>query len=435
MRRESDGWLNATQIAKLAGLLQGSKIRIAQDQIVGAFRTVKGGYAKIQGTWVEYKYGRQFAGAHGLDQILLPLLEYDGTTAQRLHSQPGKLPGEQILIEERARGLENMTGDQVLEPQTENTPTGSPVANIPVHEKQPSEQALNALASREDWLDSSGSEDELSPFFDSGDGDMPRPRVVSDVSHASQPPVNMNSKRKRQSEPQGHDSDDAVRAQKRMKQSLFPLASEDKVQPEPFHDYNQTSAQLLSRTIRNALLDPGTTAPSSIHGYYGHGSVNASIGIGVGRQKTGGEYSTQVGSITSRIRRERLGELGRWFDRRELADNNAVFRNVDKVRAGVPWDQMRSEEQAKVRTRVRRKILHQRYQEGRSESYFISQLLKLANESGVSNDAILGLLLQQRKSRETLVELFEGLVKVNESGTLSVNQAMSGDAEEEWETE
>ncbi|KAI1611269.1 hypothetical protein EDD36DRAFT_284303 [Exophiala viscosa] len=430
MLRESDSWLNASQITKLAGVEQGRKIRVAEDQIEGEYERIIGGYAPYQGIWVQYEYGRRLAREYNVEQTLLPLLEYDATTDRsRPPSQPARtLPRGNVPKAVRVPSFEPKA--QIQAPQRKTVPADRPHAGSSVHDKQRSEQSSNALASREEWLDSSESEDELSRIFESEDVEALRPTVISDVSPAPQPPVNMNSKRKRQSEPQGHVSDEPTHAQKRPKQTH--VLSDDK--SEVFQDYSQVSAQLLSRTIRNALLDPKTTIPSSLE-EYGHGTRNASIGVGVGRtRKNADEYSMNAHSTFSRTRRERLGELGLWFDRRQLADNNAVMRSIEKVRAKVPWDQMSQEEQQKVRKQVKRKIFHQRYQEGRSQSYFISQLLKLANQSGVSNDAILGLLLQQQKSRETLVDLFSGLVGVNESGTLSVNKVMVENYEG-WETE
>ncbi|KIV81197.1 hypothetical protein PV11_08633 [Exophiala sideris] len=434
MRRESDSFLNASQITKFAGVEQGRKIRVAEDQIEGEYERIIGGYAPYQGIWVSHDYGRRLARDHNVEQTLLPLLDYDTTVDGRSHpSQPARVPPRgNVQKPGRARVPSSGPKKQVLAPQRTTIPADRPPTRTSAHDRQRSEQPSNALASREEWLDSSESEDELSRVFESEDVDPPRPAVISDVSHVPHPQMNMNSKRKRQSEPQGHIPDEAAHVQKRPKQNH--ILSED--ESEVFHDYSQVSAQLLSRTIRNALLDPKTTTPSSLEGY-GHGSRNASIGVGVGRtRKNADEYSTNAGSAFSRSKRERLGELGMWFDRRELADNNAVMRSIEKVRAKVPWDQMSQEEQQKVRKQVKRKIFHQRYQDGRSQSYFISQLLKLANQSGVGNDAILGLLLQQRKSRETLVELFSGLVGVNESGTLSVNKVMAETYDEEgWETE
>ena len=436
MLRESDSWLNASQITKVAGVEQGRKIRVAEDQIEGEYERIIGGYAPYQGIWVQYEYGRRLAREYNVEQTLLPLLEYNATTDRRRPPiQPARtLPRGNVPQAGGARvpssALEKQK--QIPAPQRKIGPADRPSTGTLVHVKQRSDQSSNALASREEWLDSSESEDELSQVFESEDVDPPRPTVISDVSPVPHPPVNMNSKRKRQSEPQGHVPEGVAHVQKRPKQNH--VLSED--ESEAFQDYSQVSAQVLSRTIRNALLDPTTTVPSSLE-EYGHGTVNARVGVGVGRtRKNADEYSLNAHSTFSRTRRERLGELGLWFDRRQLADNNAIMRSIDKVKAKVPWDQMSQDEQQKVRKQVKRKIFHQRYQEGRSQSYFISQLLKLANQSGVSNDAILGLLLQQQKSRETLVELFSGLVGVNDSGTLSVNKAMAeGYDEEGWETE
>lgn len=52
MRRRSDGFLNATQILKLAGVEKGRRTKILEKEIlIGEHEKVQGGYGKYQGTW------------------------------------------------------------------------------------------------------------------------------------------------------------------------------------------------------------------------------------------------------------------------------------------------------------------------------------------------------------------------------------------------
>jgi regulatory protein SWI6 len=78
MRRRSDGWLNATQILKVAGVDKGKRTKVLEKEIlVGEHEKVQGGYGKYQGTWISYKRGRQFCRQYGVEEILRPLLDYD----------------------------------------------------------------------------------------------------------------------------------------------------------------------------------------------------------------------------------------------------------------------------------------------------------------------------------------------------------------------
>lgn len=47
MRRRSDGWLNATQILKVAGVDKGKRTKVLEKEIlVGEHEKVQGGYGK-----------------------------------------------------------------------------------------------------------------------------------------------------------------------------------------------------------------------------------------------------------------------------------------------------------------------------------------------------------------------------------------------------
>ncbi|KAF2450309.1 apses transcription factor-like protein [Karstenula rhodostoma CBS 690.94] len=78
MRRRSDGWLNATQILKVAGVDKGKRTKVLEKEIlVGEHEKVQGGYGKYQGTWINYRRGREFCRQYGVEDILRPLLDYD----------------------------------------------------------------------------------------------------------------------------------------------------------------------------------------------------------------------------------------------------------------------------------------------------------------------------------------------------------------------
>ena len=87
MRRRSDGWLNATQILKVAGVEKGKRTKVLEKEILtGEHEKVQGGYGKYQGTWISYRRGREFCRQYGVEDMLRPLLDYDvsadGTSGQ-----------------------------------------------------------------------------------------------------------------------------------------------------------------------------------------------------------------------------------------------------------------------------------------------------------------------------------------------------------------
>ena len=78
MRRRSDSWLNATQILKVAGVDKGKRTKVLEKEILtGEHEKVQGGYGKYQGTWINYRRGREFCRQYGVEDLLKPLLDYD----------------------------------------------------------------------------------------------------------------------------------------------------------------------------------------------------------------------------------------------------------------------------------------------------------------------------------------------------------------------
>lgn len=52
MRRRSDGYINATQVLKIAGIEKAKRTKILEKEILtGEHEKVQGGYGKYQGTW------------------------------------------------------------------------------------------------------------------------------------------------------------------------------------------------------------------------------------------------------------------------------------------------------------------------------------------------------------------------------------------------
>ncbi|KAI8890243.1 apses-domain-containing protein [Backusella circina FSU 941] len=77
MRRQSDSYLNATQILKVAGFDKPQRTRILEREVqIGQHEKVQGGYGKYQGTWVPLERGQTLAKLYEVDDVLAPILEF-----------------------------------------------------------------------------------------------------------------------------------------------------------------------------------------------------------------------------------------------------------------------------------------------------------------------------------------------------------------------
>ncbi|EWC46621.1 hypothetical protein DRE_04108 [Drechslerella stenobrocha 248] len=81
MRRRSDGWLNATQILKVAGFDKPQRTRILEREVQrGVHEKVQGGYGKYQGTWVPLERGREIAIQYKVEELLDPIVNFRPST-------------------------------------------------------------------------------------------------------------------------------------------------------------------------------------------------------------------------------------------------------------------------------------------------------------------------------------------------------------------
>lgn len=77
MRRQSDGWVNATHILKVASFDKPQRTRILEREVqTGTHEKVQGGYGKFQGTWVPLERAKDLAQRFGVFEQLEPLFEY-----------------------------------------------------------------------------------------------------------------------------------------------------------------------------------------------------------------------------------------------------------------------------------------------------------------------------------------------------------------------
>ncbi|KAJ3050327.1 transcriptional regulator swi6 [Rhizophlyctis rosea] len=76
MRRQSDSWINATHVLKVAGIEKGRRTKILEREIHhGEHEKIQGGYGKYQGTWIPLERAKQLAREYGVFDGLQPLLE------------------------------------------------------------------------------------------------------------------------------------------------------------------------------------------------------------------------------------------------------------------------------------------------------------------------------------------------------------------------
>ncbi|KAJ3159623.1 transcriptional regulator swi6 [Geranomyces michiganensis] len=99
MRRKSDGYLNATQILKVAGVDKGRRTKILDKEVMtGEHEKVQGGYGKYQGTWVPFQRGVQLAVQYGVEHLLQPLFDFAFPAPGRSDHTPTK---EQVYAANR----------------------------------------------------------------------------------------------------------------------------------------------------------------------------------------------------------------------------------------------------------------------------------------------------------------------------------------------
>lgn len=122
MRRRSDGWLNATQILKVAGVEKGKRTKVLEKEILtGEHEKVQGGYGKYQGTWISYRRGREFCRQYGVEDILRPLLDYD-VSSDGSGGQGQDTPTKEQAMAANRKRFYNAGADQ-------QRPVGGPMTN------------------------------------------------------------------------------------------------------------------------------------------------------------------------------------------------------------------------------------------------------------------------------------------------------------------
>ncbi|CDK29570.1 unnamed protein product [Kuraishia capsulata CBS 1993] len=77
MRRQQDGWINATHILKVADFPKAKRTRILERDVqTGTHEKIQGGYGKYQGTWVPLERAREIAVQFGVDGELSAIFDF-----------------------------------------------------------------------------------------------------------------------------------------------------------------------------------------------------------------------------------------------------------------------------------------------------------------------------------------------------------------------
>ncbi|CAD6902501.1 unnamed protein product [Tilletia laevis] len=111
MRRRQDGFLNATQILKVAGVDKGKRTKILEKEIQqGEHDKVQGGYGKYQGTWIPLSRAQELSATHNVSHILKPLLLFDPATETSIpNAAPRRRPNPNAPHQSLGRAAANAT--------------------------------------------------------------------------------------------------------------------------------------------------------------------------------------------------------------------------------------------------------------------------------------------------------------------------------------
>lgn len=131
MRRRADGYHNATQILKVAGVEKTRRTKVLDKLILtGEHEKVQGGYGKYQGTWIPLQRARQLAAQFNVAYLLKPLLEFDPATEGNLTKAPkGKRPNPNAPSQQSVNRLPAQTPNRALSRKSSNTSNNESTSN------------------------------------------------------------------------------------------------------------------------------------------------------------------------------------------------------------------------------------------------------------------------------------------------------------------
>ncbi|KAI5122126.1 hypothetical protein M0805_000774 [Coniferiporia weirii] len=163
MRRKSDGWLNATQILKVAGFDKPQRTRVLERDVQkGEHEKVQGGYGKYQGTWIPLDRSLELAKQYNCEILLRPIIDFqpdskspppapkhvvapvpgrqpvrkgpEGATQSARAARRGPVP-KPLPVEDEAslNGSEDGSATPSPSESSSTSPTPSPIRETPDH--------------------------------------------------------------------------------------------------------------------------------------------------------------------------------------------------------------------------------------------------------------------------------------------------------------
>lgn len=193
MRRRSDGWMNATQILKVAGFDKPQRTRILEREVQkGEHEKVQGGYGKYQGTWIPLPRGLELSQAHGCEDLLRPLIDFQ-PEANSPPLAPKHLVAAQGTKPNSRRGGADGHGSSInTRSSRKNQPTAADGSDI---------ETLSARGSEDGTMTPSPSEASSSSRTPSPIRSSPVPSTVAtngvDEDYRSPPPENHRKRKQR----------------------------------------------------------------------------------------------------------------------------------------------------------------------------------------------------------------------------------------------
>ncbi|KIW16331.1 hypothetical protein PV08_06382 [Exophiala spinifera] len=192
-------------------------------------------------------------------------------------------------------------------------------------------------------------------------------------------------------------------------------------------DYNETSSESLTQALIQTLHHSETRIVTSWEGP-DHMANPPLRGLDVGpRRKSSDNYSKSKSAIQSLEKWHNLDGLQRVFRRREMADNTAMYEAMQKINRQPIWDRLTEDEKERIRTDEKKAVLQRRFEQGKSHSYFVAQLIDVCKQCGVTECDMLNMVLSKLpKARAAVIDLFNDVVEVDESGKLTIIKPPAG---------
>ncbi|KAJ3213976.1 hypothetical protein HDU67_002235 [Dinochytrium kinnereticum] len=132
MKRRVDGYINATQVLKVAGVPKPRRNAIMQREVLdGCHEKIQGGYGKFQGTWVPLSAGRALSRSYGVESDLTPLFDFD---PDHLHTQRGGPPSTVKFVEPSSQPSSGLASPNVSgKPTLSSSSAPSPLISVVKH--------------------------------------------------------------------------------------------------------------------------------------------------------------------------------------------------------------------------------------------------------------------------------------------------------------